>query len=641
MRIACLQFSPQVGDVDNNLNRADAVLSRANPKNIDLLVLPELAFSGYNFTSLEHITPYLEPTTSGITSLWARTTALKHNCIVTVGYPEKVDSSSRGPSKLEYYNSAVTVNKEGETIANYRKSFLYYTDETWAHEGPDGFFDGEIDGLGNVAMGICKWPTKSFERMDLNPYKFEAPWSAWEFAYHVLHKQANLVILSMAWLTREDPRSYSRLPKEPDMETLSYWLARLEPVIRAESVGEIIVVLANRCGNEGSATYAGTSAVLGIENGEVRVYGVLGRGEKELLVVDTNKRPKAKLVSEPNSTASDDSTHNELRASSRRTRSRTNSTVSSRPSMDTSSTAVTTPSSAITMNDVIMNDIPTPISAATSVSSDFITQRAGKRGDDILHEYIKSSFNHGKTKDLDPNTAASNRPESPKSPSTSFSPTQKNYSRPLSPTRSPATEKIGRQRQPVQKERSGGVRRSKSPTSSEARCSISPTSPPAKRHKQRGNKEEGGSCQRSNSPKRQNTMLNQETSPSYIGPVLKNPPTSSNTSPQNLPRIDTQSASPRSSQLPSCQEDEPVLVNSTYGTKVSETQESTATVACKEPEPETAKVEELFTAPPGQSPSSSTSAPNENHFRSPFFSTGTVLESRSAYIPFRPKSTIW
>lgn len=36
----------QVGDVDNNLNRADAVLSRANIKDLDLLVLPELAFSG-------------------------------------------------------------------------------------------------------------------------------------------------------------------------------------------------------------------------------------------------------------------------------------------------------------------------------------------------------------------------------------------------------------------------------------------------------------------------------------------------------------------------------------------------------------------------------------------------------------------
>jgi hypothetical protein len=108
----------------------------------------------------------------------------------------------------------------------------------------------------------------------------------------------------MAWLTREDITTFSRSPHEPDMETLSYWLSRLEPLIRAETVGEIIVVIANRCGSEDDAVYAGTSTVLGIESGEVKVYGILGRGDKELLVVDTNRRPKAKLVSEPPSAAS-------------------------------------------------------------------------------------------------------------------------------------------------------------------------------------------------------------------------------------------------------------------------------------------------------------------------------------------------
>ncbi|TGO16399.1 hypothetical protein BPAE_0500g00050 [Botrytis paeoniae] len=305
MKIACLQFSPVLGDVDNNLTRADAVLAKANVQDLDLLVLPELAFSGYNFKSLQHISPYLEPTTSGISSLWARTTALKYECVVIVGYPEKVDISPKWPASPEYYNSAITVNKDGETISNYRKSFLYHTDSKWALEGPDGFFDGEIDGLGNVAIGICKWPTKSFERMDLNPYKFEAPWSAWEFAYHIIHKQANLVVLSMAWRTREDVRSYSRQPKEPDMDTLAYWLARLEPVIRAEQKGEIIVVFANRTGVEDDAVYTGTSAVLGICGGEVKVYGLLGRGEKELLVVDTSIRPKAKLVADPKPSSSE------------------------------------------------------------------------------------------------------------------------------------------------------------------------------------------------------------------------------------------------------------------------------------------------------------------------------------------------
>lgn len=49
MRIACAQYSPQVGDIDNNLTRADAVLHKAKAEqleDLDLLVLPELAFTG-------------------------------------------------------------------------------------------------------------------------------------------------------------------------------------------------------------------------------------------------------------------------------------------------------------------------------------------------------------------------------------------------------------------------------------------------------------------------------------------------------------------------------------------------------------------------------------------------------------------
>lgn len=49
MRIACLQFAPQVGDVSSNIARAEAVLSKADPEDLedlDLLVLPEMAFSG-------------------------------------------------------------------------------------------------------------------------------------------------------------------------------------------------------------------------------------------------------------------------------------------------------------------------------------------------------------------------------------------------------------------------------------------------------------------------------------------------------------------------------------------------------------------------------------------------------------------
>ncbi|OTB18825.1 hypothetical protein K445DRAFT_19434 [Daldinia sp. EC12] len=295
MRIGCLQFAPKLGDVNNNLNRADAVLSKANPENLDLLCLPELSFTGYNFKSLQEISPFLEPQGSGVTALWARTVALKYNCATIVGYPESCDVKAKWPTGPEYYNSAIIVNSEGETIGNYRKNFLYYTDETWALEGGEGFWQGSIPGLGNTSLGIC---------MDINPYKFEAPFHAFEFAFHVLEMGSNLVVLTMAWLTREDGRMFSRMPNEPDLDTLTYWVTRLEPLIRAESEDEIIVVFANRCGIEDDAVYAGTSAVIGIKDGEVNVYGILGRGEKELLVVDTDAAPYAKLVYRPDDNAS-------------------------------------------------------------------------------------------------------------------------------------------------------------------------------------------------------------------------------------------------------------------------------------------------------------------------------------------------
>ncbi|UKZ74122.1 hypothetical protein TrVFT333_001781 [Trichoderma virens FT-333] len=290
MRIGCLQFAPQVGDVDNNLNRADAVLSKANPKDLDVLVLPELAFSGYNFKTLQDISPFLEPSGSGITALWARTMALKYNCTVLVGYPEKVDVSPNWPTGPEHYNSAIVVNGDGETIANYRKSFLYYTDESWALEGNRGFYDGYIPGLGNTSIGIC---------MDINPYKLEAPWHAFEFAFHVLEAESNLVIVSMAWMTGEDRLHFTQMPNEPDISTLTYWVTRLDPIIRSNNEDEIIVVFCNRTGIEDEVTYAGTSAVIGIQEGEVKVYGLLGRGEKELLVVDTSNSPYAKMVCRP------------------------------------------------------------------------------------------------------------------------------------------------------------------------------------------------------------------------------------------------------------------------------------------------------------------------------------------------------
>ncbi|KAI9867983.1 MAG: Carbon-nitrogen hydrolase, partial [Pleopsidium flavum] len=146
MRIACLQFNPSLGHVQRNIERADSILSASPSKlqNLDLLVLPELAFTGYNFRSLAAISPYLEPTSSGPSAKWALATAKRFNCAVSVGYPEiatpSTDTATASPSPRIHnphsdpsrrYNSTITVSPTGLILANYRKTFLYYTDETW------------------------------------------------------------------------------------------------------------------------------------------------------------------------------------------------------------------------------------------------------------------------------------------------------------------------------------------------------------------------------------------------------------------------------------------------------------------------------------------------------------------------------
>ncbi|KAF2012649.1 carbon-nitrogen hydrolase [Aaosphaeria arxii CBS 175.79] len=284
MIVACLQFSPELGKVQENIRKADQILQRtAIPANIDWIILPELAFTGYDFHSLEEIKPFLEPTTSGISTHWAIQVAAHYKCHVTVGYPEITTTDP--PVQ---YNSTVTVSPQGTILANYHKAFLYYTDETWSAEGPTGFFSGPLGALGQVTLGIC---------MDINPYKFTAPWTDYEFANAAIENDTSIVCVSMAWLCHLSPEELMTDPHIMDLATVSYWVERFHPLVGRSNSGPVYVILANRCGMEKAVCYAGSSTVLKIENGVVSMYETLGKSEEKCLVVDLNERPKFQVRS--------------------------------------------------------------------------------------------------------------------------------------------------------------------------------------------------------------------------------------------------------------------------------------------------------------------------------------------------------
>ena len=139
-------------------------------------------------------------------------------------------------------------------------------------------------------FGIC---------MDLNPHRFTAPWDAYEFASHALSSGSEMLVLSMAWLTRLDDLELAAHAGEPDWSTWSYWLARLEPFLKAEK--DVIAVFGNRCGaetgpnplgGEEGVRYAGSSWIGSVGDGAVRVWEIMGRAEEGVLVADTHEEPK-------------------------------------------------------------------------------------------------------------------------------------------------------------------------------------------------------------------------------------------------------------------------------------------------------------------------------------------------------------
>jgi len=134
-------------------------------------------------------------------------------------------------------------------------------------------------------MGIC---------MDINPYQFTAEWNKYEFAHHVMESRAQLVILSMAWLTRLSPQELTELPLRPDNDTFSYWIERFFP-LQVAGGGPIFIVLANRCGVERGACYAGTSSVISFRNGKGCIYDILGKYDEQCLVVDLKQAPKYEI----------------------------------------------------------------------------------------------------------------------------------------------------------------------------------------------------------------------------------------------------------------------------------------------------------------------------------------------------------
>lgn len=140
-RVAVVQTEPEFGAVDaNRQTTVEAVREHADA---DLVVLPELATSGYVFESHEEVDDVAEPADGPTADAWSSVAAETDTWVVG-GFPE-ADGEDR-------YNSSLVVSPDG-VEGTYWKVHRWNEEKKWFEAGDDlPVFDTPF---GRLAVQIC------------------------------------------------------------------------------------------------------------------------------------------------------------------------------------------------------------------------------------------------------------------------------------------------------------------------------------------------------------------------------------------------------------------------------------------------------------------------------------------------------
>lgn len=142
MRVGFYQYDPQFGAVGKNL---DQLTARLDEVDADLVVLPELCTSGYQFTTGQEVRDLAEPVPDGPTTRRLMDIAKRRGMYIVAGLPEQ--------DGARCYNSAVLVGPSG-LIGRYRKTHLFHEETVWFTPGDSGFHVWNI-GQATIGVMIC------------------------------------------------------------------------------------------------------------------------------------------------------------------------------------------------------------------------------------------------------------------------------------------------------------------------------------------------------------------------------------------------------------------------------------------------------------------------------------------------------
>jgi predicted amidohydrolase len=236
MKIGFVQLCPALADVEATMREIDRLSGEFQPA--DLIVLPELCNSGYNFVSADQAQQTAEDARNGKFTRYLLSLSDHHNQYIVAGVNERDEESGH------LYNSAIAVGPRGY-IGKYRKLHLFMNER-------DFFQPGNL-GLPVFDLGICK-----VGMLICFDWIFPETWRvlALKGADIVCHP-ANLVLPGLA--------------------------QRAIPVHAV--MNHIFIVSANRIGQEGELTFTGLST---IANPKGDVLAQASQTETKVKIVDVD-----------------------------------------------------------------------------------------------------------------------------------------------------------------------------------------------------------------------------------------------------------------------------------------------------------------------------------------------------------------
>ena len=142
MDVGFMQFCPVFAHPYVNLSLIKEMLKGA--KSPDILVLPELALTGYTFNSYKEAYPYSEEV-GGVLTEGMVNIAGEYNTTMAVCFLEREGKN--------IYNSSILLSGKG-VIGVYRKVHLFYKEKEIFKEGDKGFHIFEVNGV-KIGLLVC------------------------------------------------------------------------------------------------------------------------------------------------------------------------------------------------------------------------------------------------------------------------------------------------------------------------------------------------------------------------------------------------------------------------------------------------------------------------------------------------------